>query len=60
MTAPAPFELLQPIREVEVIAIVKSISDLPRLRKTYSRGRKLKGTADVRLFDDSTGRAELH
>ena len=57
------FELIGPISEIEVIAVGARIQDLPRLRRSYGRGRwrKLKGVALVRL--QQTGdifRAEVH
>lgn len=41
------FEIIGDITEIEIIAVGSSIRDLPRLRKTYGRGRwrKLKGIA---------------
>jgi len=56
------FELVSPIERIEIIAVGKSIRDLPRLRKAYGPGRwrKLKGVARVRLIDDSECRAEVH
>jgi hypothetical protein len=55
-------EVVGPIDGVEVIAIGKSIRDLPRLRKVYgaARWRKLKGIANVRLPDGLIRRAEVH
>ena len=56
------FEVVGPIRNVEVIAIGKSIRDLARLRRTYgsARWRKLKGVARVRLLDGAEYLAEVH
>jgi len=47
------FEVIGTITEIETIAVGSKIRDLPRLRKTYGRGRwrKLKGIALVRLED---------
>lgn len=57
------FDVLSPISAIETIAVGPGIRDLPRLRRTYGRGRwrKRKGLALVRL--QKTGevfRAELH
>ena len=56
------FEVLGPITEVETIARGPGIRELPRLHRTYGRGRwrKLKGVARIRLANGSIHRAELH
>lgn len=56
------FVLVSPIERIEIIAVGKSIRDLPRLRKAYGTGRwrKLKGVARIRLIDDSECLAEVH
>jgi hypothetical protein len=56
------FEIVDEISNIEVIAIGKSIRELPRLQRQYGRGRwrKLKGIALVRLPDDTIHTAELH
>jgi len=56
------FEVIGTIADVEVIAIGRSIRDLPRLRRIYGAGRwrKIKGAATVRLGDGLMYRAELH
>lgn len=56
------FEVIDTIADVEVIAIGRSIRDLPRLRRVYGAGRwrKIKGTATVRLADGLLFKAELH
>ena len=56
------FELISPITDIELIAIVGRIREVERLRRVYGAGRwrKLKGTASVRLADGSVWRAELH
>lgn len=57
------FELVGPVREVQVIAIGLRIRDLPRLQRIYGTGRwrKLKGIGLVRLRETGeTFRAELH
>jgi hypothetical protein len=58
----ASFEIISDIIDVEVIAIGKSIRDLPRLRKLYGEGRwrKMKGTATIRLSNGSLRKAEIH
>ena len=47
----ASFEIISHITDVQVVAIGKSIRDLPRLRKLYGDGRwrKMKGIATVQL-----------
>jgi hypothetical protein len=56
------FEILSEVRNVQVIAVGKSIRDRARLRKYYGRGRwrKLKGVANVRLPDGTIRLAEVH
>jgi hypothetical protein len=56
------FEIIGDITEVEIIAVGKSIRDLPRLRKVYGSGRwrKLKGVARIRLASGEVRVAELH
>jgi len=56
------FELVGPITHVEIIAVGRSIRDLPRLQRLYGHGRwrKLKGQALVRLVDGTVVMAELH
>jgi hypothetical protein len=56
------FEIVGEITQVEIIAIGRSIRDLPRLRRLYGSGRwrKLKGVARVRLQSGRIRRAELH
>lgn len=56
------FEVVGTIANVEVIALGRSIRELPRLRRVYGTGRwrKLKGLATVRLSDGVLYRAELH
>ena len=58
----AGFELLEEPIDVSVIAIGSAIREIDRLRKLYGAGRwrKLKGTARIRLDDDSVWIAELH
>jgi hypothetical protein len=56
------FEILGEITGIEIIAVGKSIRDLPRLRRLYGSGRwrKLKGVARVRLQSGHIRTAELH
>jgi len=56
------FEILGEIRDVEPIAVGRSIRDLERLNKIYGIGRwrKAKGVAVVRLLDGTTHTAEIH
>ncbi len=58
----ASFEIISDIVDIEVIAIGKSIRDLPRLRKLYGEGRwrKMKGIATIRLPNGSLRKAEIH
>ena len=55
-------EVLSEIRNKEVIARGSSVKIRKRLEKLYGRGnwRKMKGTAEVRLSDDSVTLAEIH
>lgn len=57
-----PFQSLGPIGSIEVIAIGRSIRELPRLQKVYGKGRwrKLKGFAKIELEDGTVWDAELH
>ncbi len=56
------FEVIGQIEQVETFATGSGIRELPRLRKTYGRGRwrKRKGVATVRLGDGTIRLAELH
>ena len=56
------FEIISRIRNIEAIAIGPSIRERERLERQYGKGRwrKLKGTALVRLLDDSVRTAEIH
>jgi hypothetical protein len=56
------FEVVGTVADIEVIAIGRSIRELPRLRRVYGAGRwrKLKGLATVRLADGLLFRTELH
>ena len=56
------FELAGELNDVETIAVVKSIRELPRLRRLYGKGRwrKMKGVARIRLRDGRLRLAELH
>jgi hypothetical protein len=56
------FEIIGEITQIDVIAIGRSIRDLPRLRRMYGSGRwrKLKGAALVRLHSGQIRKAELH
>jgi hypothetical protein len=56
------FEILGSVRNVETFAVGSAIRDLPRLRRSYGRGRwrKRKGTATVQLADGAVVEAELH
>ena len=56
------FEIVGAVSNIEVIAVGRSIRELPRLRRAYGPGRwrKLKGMATVRFDDGSRCGAELH
>jgi hypothetical protein len=56
------FEIVAQLRDVETIAIGRSIRELPRLRKFHGRGRwrKMKGVATIRLPSGRIVEAELH
>ena len=56
------FEVVGPIREIEVIASGVGVQVRSYLRKAYGRGRwrKLKGIATVRLPNGAQRKVELH
>jgi hypothetical protein len=56
------FEILEPLRNVETIAVGTAIRELKRLRRVYGRGRwrKRKGVTRIRLDDGAVRLAELH
>ncbi|MEK6300006.1 MAG: hypothetical protein AABO41_04735 [Acidobacteriota bacterium] len=56
------FEVVGAITDIETIAYSRHIRILRLLRKQYGKGRwrKLKGTASVRLLDDTVRLAEVH
>jgi hypothetical protein len=56
------FELVSEISDVEIIATGSGVRIAAQLRKRYGTGRwrKLKGTAKVRLSDDTVRLAEVH
>jgi hypothetical protein len=56
------FEIVGALVNVETIAAGREIRELPRLRKTYGKGRwrKRKGVGRVRLQDGSIHTAEVH
>ena len=56
------FAVVGAVANIEVIAIGRSIRELPRLRRVYGAGRwrKLKGVATVRLDDGALYTAEVH
>jgi hypothetical protein len=57
-----PFEIIDEITEIEIIAVSSGIRELARLRRQYGRGRwrKLKGIAHIRLANGKVRLAELH
>jgi hypothetical protein len=56
------FEIVGQLRDVETIAIGRSIRELARLRKFYGQGRwrKMKGVATIRLPNGRVREAEIH
>lgn len=56
------FEVVGPIREIEIIARGLGVQVRSYLRKAYGRGRwrKLKGIATVRLPNGAQRKVELH
>lgn len=56
------FQIIDSIREAQIIARGRQIRELRRLVRAYGKGRwrKLKGMAEVRLLDGSVRMAELH
>jgi hypothetical protein len=56
------FDLLEPIYDIETIAVGTPIRQLPRLRKWYGQGRwrKLNERVKIRLPDGTITVAELH
>ena len=56
------FKLVSQITNIEIIAIGRSIRDLPRINRTHGKGRwrKLKGTAYIELPSGRIRLAEIH
>lgn len=56
------FEILGDIRNIEPITRGTGVHDRTRLRKHYGKGRwrKMKGSATVRLVDNTVHTTELH
>ena len=56
------FEIVAQLRDVETIAIGRSIRELARLRKFCGQGRwrKMKGVATIRLPNERVREAEIH
>lgn len=56
------FEIIGKIENPETFATGRAIRELSRLQKLYGKGkwRKRKGTAQVKLSDESMRFAELH
>ena len=56
------FRIINPITEIETIAVGTAIRERARLRKVYGKGRwrKLKGIASIRLPDGTICKAEIH
>ena len=54
------FDVVGAITNVETIATGPNVKVRSFLRKTYGRGRKLKGVATVRLRNGKLRRVQLH
>jgi len=56
------FDIIDEIKEIEMIAQGSGIRDLTRLKKSYGLGnwKKLKGIAHIRLSSGKVKLAELH
>jgi len=56
------FEIISEITEVQTFATSRHIRELPRLNRTYGKGRwrKRKGYATVRLASGEVCNVELH
>lgn len=56
------FEIVGGIKDVENVAVGRSIRELPELRARFGPGRwrKRKGVANVRLSDGTIRLAEVH
>ena len=56
------FEIIGKIEKIETIAVGGRIRDIMRIQKQYGFGRwrKLKGIANVRLYNNTIHRVELH
>ncbi len=56
------FEIIGKVTDVETIAVGSNIRILPVLQRRFGKGRwrKLKGIADVRLYDGTIRLAEVH
>ena len=56
------FDVIGPVRNIEVIAAGTGIREVARLRKRYGHGRwrKLKGVALVRFENGAIRKAEIH
>ena len=56
------FEVIGSLRDVQTIAVGRSIRELARLRRAYGRGywRKRKAFGTVRLADGFVCEAEVH
>jgi hypothetical protein len=56
------FDILEPLRNVQTIAVGRSIRELRRLQRVYGQGRwrKRKAVSRVRLRDGTIRVAELH
>ncbi len=56
------FEIIEKIYDVEIIAVGSKIRILDYLQSEFGKGRwrKLKGTANVRLFNGEVRFAEIH
>ena len=62
MRLEAPFQIVGPLRNVQVIAVGSRILQIANLRRLYGKGRwrKMKGEALIRLPSGQLRRAEIH
>jgi hypothetical protein len=56
------FEIIGKITDIETIAVGSGIRILPILRRRFGKGRwrKLRGVAQVRMYDGTIRLAEVH
>ncbi|MGD0137463.1 MAG: hypothetical protein ABSD28_01190 [Tepidisphaeraceae bacterium] len=59
---PEQFDILSPIRSIEIIAVGRGVRNRWRLNRAFGTGRwrKMKGAAIIRLYDGRHCEAEIH